>query len=1003
MKLVKLGVFVATGLLVGFLAKQPESAGVDLPNRMPEAAPYITAEATVFPPPYEEYWKTQNNPGQCQTCHQKIFDEWNGSMMSNAWRDPVWRGAFLLLARAVSTNGECDTPSPPDGTPKAHHNPFAKPGECVSEFDIGTQKVTTSRPGSLLDAFCSRCHMPTNYLDNIPLRTVTVDPKTGLEHAPYDPKFNPTGDNHTGMAFATLEEQFRNTESGKTGIFCAICHSFAATRDTPYHNYERSGTEYVPAVGLESRSDLLPTSQQDLMSVADPTKKNLGYSIGAGAYRLSPHAIVFPERFGPLTANQSPSPTDVNTSTVFGQDIPYQHMDSSKHKGYHQAMFVRAEMCAACHDVTNALPIKNKLGYWAGGFPIERTYTEWLSSRYADRPGNKFYDPKFKRDCQSCHMQQDYGQPGTAQTLYDATGHALPIPMEAIATDAKPRPSFTHHFVGGNALVPRLIGKDVDNSGNVSPYPELSAFSYSSEDHNSPYSRAVWTHVERKGAYAQQQRMAWDRLRHVLSMEAHGPASAAAGATVPISLSIANTGSGHNFPSGFPEGRIGWIAVHAYDLATGRELPIRDSSWNRTSIGVGSLTTEEVVDPAFPKCNWTLPPGSADPYSIQFKAVASLGDGCPTLDLPYATALNLVTNENNMPVDASGKVVDRATNPTGLVQFKDTNGDGDVFADSFLVDSRLRPMPHDAATRKVDRYSVVIPPGTRGPVAVTTAVYYQSVEAIVAQKFLGNMTDTNNNMVLEPCVLGGRCDGRKSRNEPAVVEGSPPVPMAVRSFTIAIDGAAPDVAPPKVGVYPAPGAARVYLDAVPKVFFSRPVTGVNATTFTLTDPTGAAVPAWVDPIGDGVWGLFANQILLKPGATYTAHLAPGICDAANPSSCTKEGAEWTFTIALDADAGEGDTILPAGFSGAKGPPPPTSATAPAAAPATPARPAGAKPAVPVKTGAITPTRRPARAKATAAVKSPTAQPPSTPATAPIRDTAKTPAAAPTKPAAPHSR
>ena len=142
---------------------------------------------------------------------------------------------------------------------------------------------------------------------------------------------------------------------------------------------------------------------------------------------------------------------------------------------------------------------------------------------------------------------------------------------------------------------------------------------------------------------------------------------------------------------------------------------------------------------------------------------------------------------DGLPVDASGKVVDRANNPTGLVQFKDTNGDGDVFADSFLVDSRLRPMPHPGATKKVDRYSVVIPPGTRCPVAVSTTIYYQSVEAIVAQKFLGNMTDTNNNMVLEPCVLGGRCDGRKSRNEPAVVEGAPPVPMAVRSFTIAID------------------------------------------------------------------------------------------------------------------------------------------------------------------------------------------------------------------------
>ena len=51
-------------------------------------------------------------------------------------------------------------------------------------------------------------------------------------------------------------------------------------------------------------------------------------------------------------------------------------------------MFVRAEMCAACHDVTNALPLKNKLGKWVGGFPIERTYTEWSNSRYADRPGN---------------------------------------------------------------------------------------------------------------------------------------------------------------------------------------------------------------------------------------------------------------------------------------------------------------------------------------------------------------------------------------------------------------------------------------------------------------------------------------------------------------------------------------------------------------------------------------------------------------------------------------
>jgi hypothetical protein len=197
-----------------------------------------------------------------------------------------------------------------------------------------------------------------------------------------------------------------------------------------------------------------------------------------------------------------------------------------------------------------------------------------------------------------------------------------------------------------------------------------------------------------------------------------------------------------------------------------------------------------------------------------------------------------------MPIDAKGNVIDAAHNPTGLEQFADVDGDGEVFDDSFLVDTRLRPMPHEGATKKTDRYSVVIPPSTRGPVVVSVGVYYQSMEAIVGQKFLGNMTDTNNNMVLEPCVLGGRCDGRKPQTEPAVVEGAPPVPMAVRTFTIAINGTPVDASPPKVGVYPLPGAKRAHLDTVPKVFFSRPVTGVTQATFTVTDASGA-VKFWL--------------------------------------------------------------------------------------------------------------------------------------------------------------
>jgi hypothetical protein len=119
-KIIRILVIVATALsATAVVYFQPDPTKLnDIPNRLPEAAPYVVAEAQAFPPPYHDHWEQEDSPGQCRTCHEKIFDEWNGSMMSNSWRDPVWRAAFLLLARATSTHGECDTPNPQDGSPK---------------------------------------------------------------------------------------------------------------------------------------------------------------------------------------------------------------------------------------------------------------------------------------------------------------------------------------------------------------------------------------------------------------------------------------------------------------------------------------------------------------------------------------------------------------------------------------------------------------------------------------------------------------------------------------------------------------------------------------------------------------------------------------------------------------------------------------------------------------------------------------------------------------------
>src|SRR4029077_3836239 len=184
---------------------------------------------------------------------------------------------------------------------------------------------------------------------------------------------------------------------------------------------------------------------------------------------------------------------------------------------------------------------------------------------------------------------------------------------------------------------------------------------------------------------------------------------------------------------------------------------------------------------------------------------------------------NLVTNTDGMPIDSRGVVIDKR-NPGGLPLFRDVNGNGDLYDDAFLRDTRLRPLPHAGATVTLDRYAVAIPPGTRGPVAVTAAVYYQSLEAIVAKKFLRNLADRDTEFVLAPCVLGGLCDGRRPSVEPPVVEGAPPVPMEVRNWMITIEGErqAPDPAA-VVALYPTAGAANAYTATIPKASFSEPV------------------------------------------------------------------------------------------------------------------------------------------------------------------------------------
>src|SRR5206468_5751108 len=123
-------------------------------------------------------------------------------------------------------------------------------------------------------------------------------------------------------------------------------------------------------------------------------------------------------------------------------------------------------------------------------------------------------------------------------------------------------------------------------------------------------------------------------------------------------------------------------------------------------------------------------------------------------------------------------------------------------------------------------------------------------------------------------------------------------------------GGAVDEAPPAVATYPPAGARDVYRDVVVKAFFSEPVTGVDERSFTLTDESGAPVPAFVDQIGDGAWALLPHAVFSRPGKTYTARLAAGICDFRH--NRTGHESAWSFTLSAARDGGRGETTLAGG-------------------------------------------------------------------------------------------
>jgi hypothetical protein len=172
---------------------------------------------------------------------------------------------------------------------------------------------------------------------------------------------------------------------------------------------------------------------------------------------------------------------------------------------------VASDLCGTCHNVSNPFYATDPVTQPPHAYsPIERTYSEWKLSWYAEQGE--------AGSCQSCHMPADSG-------------------FGCIVPGAPERPNVPQHdLTGGNTFVPDIL---YDFWG---PAVDTTALRLAKE-------RAVSTLREAA----------------TLSLEAR-----VSGDSVVASVVVTNL-TGHKLPTGYPEGRRMWLHVAGLN-ATGDTL-----------------------------------------------------------------------------------------------------------------------------------------------------------------------------------------------------------------------------------------------------------------------------------------------------------------------------------------------------------------------------------------------------------------------------------------------
>jgi hypothetical protein len=206
---------------------------------------------------------------------------------------------------------------------------------------------------------------------------------------------------------------------------------------------------------------------------------------------------------------------------------PYELVDFFVHEWLQSPFHRTSEMCATCHDVSNPVFERQPDGSYAPGdldaphstfskldmFPIERTYSEWLASDFAQGPidmGGRFggVNPLVS-SCQDCHMPKAEG----LGCIFGEFRDDLPM----------------HQFNGGNTWLLNAVRE-------LFPDEETGL---DEDSVNASIARTV------------------AMLQNASDLELSQEGST-------LKVRIINQ-SGHKLPTGYPEGRRMWVNVRFFD------------------------------------------------------------------------------------------------------------------------------------------------------------------------------------------------------------------------------------------------------------------------------------------------------------------------------------------------------------------------------------------------------------------------------------------------------